>query len=140
MNQLISTGAQAAELIRDSISYAEDSTKPFVLCERAKSVGMMELAQLISDDFGDGSKPQVIGLRPYETLNEVLVSESDIENAFYSEDEKHIFIHSDEHGEKRVTKPLTSLTAQVMSQEDMRSLYSQYSTQTRPAISLALSK
>jgi UDP-N-acetylglucosamine 4,6-dehydratase len=136
MNRLMFTREDAAQLIRDSIEFAEMSTNPFIICSRMKSVGMLDLANLISDDFGNGSKPLIVGLRPGEKLNEVLVSQQELPNAYYTRDGRYIILHSDEYGEKRVTEPHSSLTADYMSEKEMRSLYSEYMEQIKPSLSL----
>ncbi|MFT6308291.1 MAG: FlaA1/EpsC-like NDP-sugar epimerase, partial [Halioglobus sp.] len=96
MNRLMFTQEDAAQLIRESIEFAELSTNPFIMCSRMKSVGMLDLANLISSDFGNGSKPLIVGLRPGEQLNEVLVSQRELPNAFYTRDGRYIILHSDE--------------------------------------------
>lgn len=137
MNRLMFTQDDAAQLIRDSIEFAETSTKPFVMCSRMKSVGMLDLANLISNDFGNGSKPLIVGLRPGEKLNEVLVSQQELPTAYYTRDERYIILHSDEYGDKRVTEPLSSLTADYMNEEEMMFLYSEYLEFAQPTITLA---
>ncbi|MFT5894999.1 MAG: UDP-N-acetylglucosamine 4,6-dehydratase, partial [bacterium] len=137
MNRLMFTQEDAAQLIRESIEFAELSTNPFIMCSRMKSVGMLDLANLISSDFGNGSKPLIVGLRPGEQLNEVLVSQRELPNAFYTRDGRYIILHSDEYGEKRVTEPLSSLTADYMSETQMRFLYSEYLELAVPSLSLA---
>ena len=139
MNRLMFSTEEAAQLIRDSIEFAEMSTKPFVMCGRMKSVAMLDLANLISNDFGNGSKPIVIGQQNGEKLNEILVSQQELPDAFYTRDERYIILHSDEYGEERVTESLSSLTAEYMSEEEMQSLFSEYTAMAQPALSLAIS-
>lgn len=123
MNRLMFTSSEAAELVRQGITYAEQSTKPFVLCRIMKSVGMLDLANQLSHEFGTGKKPEIVGIRPGERLNETLVSDSELSVASITDDEKYITLHNNEFGDGRLTKALSSLTADYMSEQEMRSLY-----------------
>lgn len=123
MNRLMFTREDAAMLIRQCIEFASSSTKPFVLCSKMKSVGMLDLANQISREFGNHKKPEIIGMRPGERLNELLVSPGELQHAYYTEDGPYIMLHSDEFGKERVTEPLSSLTAKYMSEDEMRQLY-----------------
>lgn len=126
MNRLMFTSEEAAVLIRKSIENAENSNRPFVLCSRMKSVGMLDLAIQLSDEFGDGGKPEIVGMRPGERLFEILVSQQELPHAFYSDDGRYIVLHSDEFGTEHVSEPLSSLTADYMSEDEMRLLYGEY--------------
>lgn len=137
MNRLMFTKEDCAQLIRDSIAFAETSTRAFVMCSRMKSVGMLDLANLISTDFGDGKKPRIVGLRPGEKLNEVLVSQQELPHAYYTHDERYIILYSNEYGTARVAEPLSSLSAEYMSEEEMRLLYLEHRDQLMPSIALA---
>ncbi len=141
MNRLMFTSEDAALLIRQSIDYAEQSTRPFVLCSRMKSVGMLDLANQLSHEFGNGEKPEIVGMRPGERLFEILVSQQELPNAYYTTDGKYIVLHSDEFGKEHVTEPLSSLTADYMSEDEMRALYSKaYSNSAQKPLSLAYSQ
>jgi FlaA1/EpsC-like NDP-sugar epimerase len=131
------TMSESAELIRQGIQFAEASTKPFVISRVMKSVGMLELANLISREFGDGSKPEIVGIRPGETLNETLVSQQELPYAYYSKDKRYILLHSDEFGQQRVTEPLSSLTADYMTEKEMSALYASYAAPAVAAVQLS---
>lgn len=137
MNRLMFTSANAAELIQRSIEYADRSTKPFVLCSIMKSVGMLDLANQISREFGNNSKPEIVGLRPGERLNEILVSQHELAHASITEDGKYITLHSNEFGDGRITQELSSLTADYMTENEMRNLYSDYVKTRTPQILMA---
>jgi UDP-glucose 4-epimerase len=137
MNRLMFTMSESAELIRQGIQFAEASTKPFVISRVMKSVGMLELANLISREFGDGSKPEIVGIRPGETLNETLVSQQELPYAYYSKDKRYILLHSDEFGQQRVTEPLSSLTADYMTEKEMSALYASYAAPAVAAVQLS---
>ncbi len=140
MNRLMFTSDEAALLIRQSIDNAERSTRPFVLCSRMKSVGMLDLAIQLSDEFGDGGKPEIIGMRPGEKLSETLVSQHELPHAFYSDDERYIVLYSDEFGREHVSEPLSSLTAEYMSEAEMRVLYEEYTREGKGSLKLAYSQ
>jgi len=57
MNRLMFTAQEASMLIRQTIAYAEESKEAFVLSRIMNSVNMLELANIISREFGDGSQP-----------------------------------------------------------------------------------
>lgn len=123
MNRLMFTESEAAELIRETIAYTEKSTQGFVLSRIMKSVNMLELANMISQDYGNGSHPTIIGLRPGERLNEILVSQAELNSAFRTRDGQHIALHSDEFGDERLDRELSSLSAEYMSDAEIRRLY-----------------
>lgn len=139
MNRLMFTGAEAAKLIYQSIQYADVSTRPFVLCSVMKSVGMLDLANQIASEFGDGQKPEIVGLRPGERLNEILVSQPELTHAAVTDDGRYITLHTDEFGTGRVHEPLSSLTASYMSEDEMRSLYEDYVKEVASQLSLVSS-
>lgn len=139
MNRLMFTSKDASKLIRQSIEYAEKSTQPFVLCSRMKSVGMLDLAHQLSAEFGQGAKPEIVGLRPGEKLSETLVSQQELTSAFYTDDGSYIVLHSDEFGTEHVLEPLSSLTADYMTEDEMRYLYADYTAAERKSVSLAYS-
>lgn len=140
MNRLMFTSQDAAQLIRQSISDAEQATKPFVMCSVMKSVGMLELASQISREFGNGSKPEIVGMRPGERLNETLVSQQELPIAHYTNDGRYIMLHSNEFGQQPVPEPLSSLTAQYMCEAEMKSLYAEIRKPVRKPISLVHSQ
>lgn len=131
MTRLMFTSQEASDLIRNAIDFAEESVRPFVLCQSMKSVGLLDLANLISTEFGDGQKPEIIGPRPGEKLNETLVSQCELEHSSVSHDERYIFLQNDQFGSRRLTQPLSSLTADYMSEQEMRCLYADYKAALR---------
>ncbi len=137
MNRLMFTMSDAAKLIRQSLDYAERSTRPFVLCSVMKSVGMLDLANLISHEFGNGQKPEIVGLRPGERLNEILVSQHELPDAAVTKDGRYIALYSNEFGNGRVSEPLSSLTADYMSDDEMRDLYKDYAALASNALHIA---
>ena len=126
MNRLMFTAPEASQLVRECISYADKSTEGFVLSRIMKSVNMLELANIISREFGDGSQPHVVGMRPGERLNETLVSQAELGAAYRTSDGGHIALHTDTFGNGRLTQELSSLTADYMSAEEIATLYAEY--------------
>jgi len=123
MNRLMFTVQEAAQLIRQTIEYTEQSKEAFVLSRIMKSVNMRELANVISRQFGNRSEPEIVGLRPGERLNETLVSQVELANAYFTHDGKHIALHTNAFGEKRVTQELSSLTAEYMDESEIQQLF-----------------
>ena len=117
------TSDEAAQLIRQGITYAENSQKGFVLCRIMKSVGMLDLANQIAHEFGKGEKPEIVGIRPGERLNETLVSDSELSIASITDNKRYITLYNNEFGDGRLTHALSSLTAEYMSEQEMRALY-----------------
>lgn len=122
MNRLMFTAQEAAQLVRQTIQFTEESKEAFVLSRIMKSVNMRELANVISRQFGDKSEPEIVGLRPGERLNETLVSQVELANAYFTRDGKHIALHTDEFGDKRLTEELSSLTAEYMGEAEIQHL------------------
>jgi len=129
MNRLMFTAHEASKLIRQTIRYAEESKEAFVLSRIMKSVNMLELANVISRKFGDGSQPQVVGMRPGERLNETLVSQAELSDAYITRDGEHIALHTASFGGGRLTQELSSLTADYMGEKEIHALFDEY-TQT----------
>ena len=123
MNRLMFTSSEAAELIRQGITHAENSDTGLVLCRMMKSVGMLELANQISQEFGSGQKPEIVGIRPGERLNETLISDNELSIAHVTENKEYISLYNDQFGNGRLNRALSSLTAEYMTNEEMRALY-----------------
>lgn len=134
MNRLMFTSGEAATLLRKGIEYADRSTRGFVICKIMKSVGMLDLATQISEDFGLGEKPEIVGIRPGERLNETLVSDGELNVANITSDQKYITLHSDEFGNGRLDQALSSLSAEYMSEMEMRNLYASYAQPVLSAV------
>ena len=123
MNRLMFSKDDAATLIRTSIEYAEKASEPFILSSLMKSVNMLELAESIAREYNISRDIEIIGLRPGEKLNETLISQKELENAYISEDNKYVVLYSDAFGDRRITKELSSLTAEYMNKEEIKNLY-----------------
>ncbi len=123
MNRLMFTTKDASELIRQTVAYAEQSSEAFVLSRIMKSVNMRELANVISRKFGNGTEPLIVGKRPGEKLNETLVSQAELGNAYVTDDGKYIALYTDKFGKERLTQELSSLTADYMNEEEICELF-----------------
>ena len=90
-----------------------------------KSVGMLDLANQIAHEFGSGEKPEIVGIRPGESLNETLVSDSELSVASITDNKQYITLYNNQFGDGRLNRALSSLTAEYMSEHEMRRLYSE---------------
>jgi UDP-N-acetylglucosamine 4,6-dehydratase/5-epimerase len=124
MNRLMFSEKEAAELIYRAYEYAQISDKPFVLSKMMQSVNMEALAQSIMKTHNVNEDIQVVGLRPGEKLNETLISEKELGHAFITEDNKYVILYNDEFGKKRLSQELSSLTAQFMTEQELKTLHS----------------
>lgn len=123
MNRLMFSTEEAAILINKSIENAAKATKPFILSRVMKSVNMLDLAKSISKEYKLSKDIEVIGLRPGEKLNETLISQSEINDAYLTDDGEYLVLYSDEFGKTRIKNELSSLTAEYMNEDEIKSLY-----------------
>jgi UDP-N-acetylglucosamine 4,6-dehydratase/5-epimerase len=123
MNRLMFSSEESALLIHKAIEYAEVSTAPFILSRIMKSVNMLELAKSISKEYNLEKDIEIIGLRPGEKLNETLISQRELEDAYITEDKKYVALYNDSFGNGRVTRELSSLTAEYMNEKEIKDLY-----------------
>ena len=86
----------------------------FVLCRIMKNVNLFNLAKFIGDDV------DVIGKRPGEKLNEVLVTEKELPNTLVDGDYVLVYDHPIVEGNLR--EEHSSLTAKTMDTHDMKEL------------------
>ena len=84
MNRLMFSSQEAAQLIHKAIDYSSMNDF-FVLCRIMKNVNLFNLAKFIGDDV------DVIGKRPGEKLNEVLVTEKELPNTLVDGDYVLVF-------------------------------------------------
>lgn len=123
MNRLMLSKKESAELIHKAFRYASNSEKAFTITKVLKAVNMAGLAKSIANYFGKGSKIKLIGLRPGEKLNETLISENELAHSYITQNHKYILLYNDEFGKERLQRPLSSLTADLMSATEIEELY-----------------
>ena len=115
MNRLMFSKSDAADVISKAINYATDTTdESFILCRKMKNVKMSELIKLISGKF------EIIGKRPGEKLNEVLVSDKELKRTLVNGND--ILIFDSEITGSNLDKEFSSLTAECMTLNEMENL------------------
>ena len=115
MNRLMFSKKESAKLIHKAIDMATMGIeKPFILCKIMKNVNLLELAKSLSDQ-----EIEIIGKRPGEKLNETLISKKELPNTKVLKDYVFIFNSSADH---TLQEEHSSLTAEIMSKEEMRDL------------------
>lgn len=115
MNRLIFSKKDSAELINSTIWICVEAGGGFVGSYKMKSVNMLELAKVISDDI------DIVGHRPGEKVNEDLISARELDYTYEFEDYIMIKTIKNENDNK-LNKPYSSLTAEKMSKEQMEKL------------------
>jgi len=113
MNRLMFSSQEAAQLIHKAIDYSSMNDF-FVLCRIMKNVNLFNLAKFIGDDV------DIIGKRPGEKLNEVLVTEKELPNTLVDGDYVLVFDHQVIDG--NLQEEHSSLTAKTMDIHDMKEL------------------
>jgi UDP-N-acetylglucosamine 4,6-dehydratase/5-epimerase len=116
MTRLMFSQTEAAELIQTCIEFSRIEGG-FICSKLMKSVNMLELANLISDDI------EVVGIRPGEKLYENLISESELPYTKIKKD-NYILIKAKINKEikTRLPKVLSSMNAEKMNQQQMLDL------------------
>lgn len=115
MNRLMFSKKEASDLIMKTIKYAEKYGGGFVGITKMKTVNMMDLARVISNDI------EIVGLRPGEKLDEDLISERElpytriIDNYVTIETQKN-------NATDRLKYPYNSSTAEPMTFEEMKKM------------------
>jgi FlaA1/EpsC-like NDP-sugar epimerase len=115
MNRLIFTQKDAADLIERTISFTINNGGGFINSYKMKSVNMLDLAKVISDDI------EIIGKRPGEKTNEDLISQTEVDNTFIWGDDIHIGKEKN-MGVNKLTEPYNSVTADKMTIDEMKEL------------------
>jgi UDP-N-acetylglucosamine 4,6-dehydratase len=115
MNRLMFSRFEAASLIEKAIDKLDSDNDCFIFSQKMKSVNMQKLAELISNDI------ELVGLRPGEKLDEILVSASEVDRTFV--DGKFITIRSYENvSENKILEEYSSKSAEFMSKTEMLKL------------------
>jgi UDP-N-acetylglucosamine 4,6-dehydratase/5-epimerase len=115
MNRLMFSKSDAAKLINKAINKCETDGGGFVCSYKMKSVNMLELAKVISDDI------EIVGLRPGEKLNEDLISDKEVPFTYIHDD--MIYIYTQENLDvNKLDRGYSSATAEKMTKEEMEKL------------------
>ena len=115
MNRLIFTKEDAASLINRTIDFTRENGGGFVKSYKMKCVNMLDLAKVISDDI------EIVGKRPGEKTDEDLISKREISRTFVYGDDIHIRMDKNE-GDNKLDRPYNSVSAEKMTEEEMRKL------------------
>ena len=115
MNRLMFSKSDSANLINKAINKCKTDGGGFVCSYKMKSVNMLELAKVISDDV------EIVGLRPGEKLNEDLISDKEIPFTYVHGD--MIYIYNQENLDmNKLEKGYSSSTAEKMTEKEMEEL------------------
>jgi UDP-N-acetylglucosamine 4,6-dehydratase len=114
MNRLMFTKKASAELIWMAMTSAVGIESSFILCKVMKTVNMLNLANVI----GDGV--DIIGKRPGEKLDEILISEKELPYTS-ALDNGYVYILPNKQ-EKNLTREHSSANAEIMTEKEMKEL------------------
>lgn len=115
MNRLMFSSKEAAELVHSSINLSNHFDESFVLSKKMKSVNMLRLAKVMSDDI------EIVGLRPGEKLNEDLISSKELPYTKVVDDYILLF-NSKQPQETNVKSSFSSKNAPMMSDDEIINL------------------
>ena len=117
MNRLMFSKDAAAELIFMAICSAIGIKSSFILCKIMKTVNMLDLANMIGDGI------EIIGKRPGEKLNEMLISKKELPYTANAGD-GYVYISANKQ-DTNLTKEHSSANAEKMTEQEMRELICQ---------------
>ena len=117
MNRLMFSKDEAADLIHTAMLKTYTEGEGFVLSKKMKTVNMLKLAQVMSDNIEE------VGLRPGEKLDECLISKEEIPFTYVDGD--FITLKSRKNkGKNILTEEYSSLTADEMHTHEMLAITS----------------
>jgi|ETNmetMinimDraft_26_1059896.scaffolds.fasta_scaffold30083_1 UDP-N-acetylglucosamine 4,6-dehydratase len=115
MNRLIFSSHDAAGLIMKTVLRAKNKNGGFIGTTQMKAVNMLSLAKLISKDI------EVIGARAGEKNNEDLINAKELPYTCKTQD-LVIITEEESAPEDQLKEPYNTLTADFMTEEEMRDL------------------
>lgn len=116
MNRLMFSKEEAAMLIKSSINMCCNGDGGFILSKRMKSVNILELSKAISENR------EIVGNRPGEKLDEVLIGLGELKFSEVDGDFIKLRAYVNENIATRLKMPLSTLTAEVMTSEEIKKL------------------
>ena len=115
MNRLMFSKSDSANLINNAINKCRVDGGGFVCSYKMKSVNMLDLAKVISNDV------EVVGLRPGEKLNEDLISVKEIPFTYVEDDMIYIY-NKENKNDNRLRQGYSSEFSEKMTREEMEEL------------------
>ena len=115
MNRLMFSKSDAANLIHRAVDKCKSAGGGFVCSYKMKSVNMLELAKVISDDV------EIVGLRPGEKLNEDLINVKEIPYTYVENDMIYIYNEENENN-NRLRQGYSSEFSEKMTTKEMEEL------------------
>ena len=115
MNRLMFSKSDAANLVNEAINKCKSDGGGFVCSYKMKSVNMLNLAKVISDDI------EIVGLRPGEKLNEDLINIKETPFTYIEDD--MIYIYNKKNlNDNKLKQGYSSEFAEDMTQTEMEEL------------------
>jgi len=116
MNRLFFSKKETAEVVNKSIELCENYGGGFILTKKVKSVNMFDLAKYLSNDI------EMIGPRLGEKLNEILVSDKELNDSILIDDDYIIIKKENNITGNKLKTELNSLNAEKMDNDDIKRL------------------
>ena len=112
MNRLMFTRDEAVELVHKALIQTIKEEETFILSQKMKTVNLFKLAKLLSKDI------EIIGIRPGEKLDEIMISEEELPYTFV--EDKFITIRKNKNtGKNKLSGEYSSISAVEMNTEEM---------------------
>jgi FlaA1/EpsC-like NDP-sugar epimerase len=113
MNRLMFSKQDASRLVKKAIDSLPYLGHPFILSKKMKTVNLLTLATTISDNV------EIIGKRPGEKLDEILINDQELPFTYVLDD--YIYILPVKQ-EKSLTTKHSSATAEYMTPQEIKEL------------------
>lgn len=116
MNRFMMLPSEVAQLIQTAIDKAHTELEAFTLLKKLKAVNLLSLAQCLSEQI------DIIGKRPGENLNEILVSEDELSRTYLDQD--YIMIKSLKNPveKNQLSRELSTAQTEKMDDSKMQNL------------------
>ena len=119
MNRLMFSQSDAVGVIKRSIEECRNNDGGFIASNLMRAVNMKDLAEVLLDIYNKPSgKIEVVGIRPGEKLDEMLISEKD-EPYTYITDDSIIIRQEKNKGNNKLKTEYSTVTADRMNREEI---------------------
>lgn len=118
MNRLMISQQDCAELIQKAIDLAKEKNESFILSKKIKSINLLKLAKIMSD-----KEVEIIGKRPGEQLNEILIDYNEIKKTEVLDD--YFIISKEKKHNQTLQQEYSSLNAEKATDEEISKLLSE---------------